>query len=143
MAKIAINGSIAIDERELSFQFIRSAGPGGQNVNQVASAVQLRFDVARSANLTDALKARVLAAAGQRATNDGVVVITANRFRTQEANRRDAVSRLIGLIRQAAKTRKRRIQTRPNRAAVERRIETKKRRAALKRTRGRTRIDQI
>lgn len=141
MAKIAINGSIAIDERELSFQFIRASGPGGQNVNQVASAVQLRFDAQRSPNLPDAIKSRVLEAAGQRATNDGVVVITANRFRTQEANRRDAVARLTGLIRQASKTRKRRIQTRPHRAAVERRIETKRRRAAVKRSRGRARID--
>lgn len=143
MAKIAISGAIAIDERELSFQFIRGTGPGGQNVNQVASAVQLRFDVRRSPNLPEALKPRVLEAAGQRATSDGAIVITANRFRTQAANRRDATSRLISLIREACKTRKRRIATRPHRAAVERRIEAKRRRATLKRSRGRANVDDV
>ena len=128
--------TIEIPEDELVERFVRAAGPGGQNVNKVASAVELRFDVAGSRALPDAVRARLLARRDRRLTADGVLVIQANRFRDQAKNRADARDRLAALIEAATHVPKRRIATRPTRASKERRIESKKNRATIKRTRG-------
>jgi ribosome-associated protein len=130
------DGSIEIPEDELTERFVRAAGPGGQNVNKVASAVELRFDVARSRALPDAVRARLLARRDRRLTADGVLVIQANRFRDQAKNRDDARARLAALIEAAQHVPKRRIATKPTRASNERRIESKKSRSTIKRTRG-------
>jgi ribosome-associated protein len=129
---IEIGDDIRLDEREIEESFIRASGPGGQNVNKVASAVQLRFDLARSPSLPPAVRERALRLAGRRATSEGVVVITAQRFRTQERNRRDALDRLVALLRRAALPPTPRRQTRPSAVSVERRLSAKARRAALK-----------
>ena len=129
---IRITAAIALDERELEERFIRASGPGGQNVNKLASAVQLRFDVRHSPSLPEAVRARLERLAGRRLTRDGVLVITAQRHRTQERNRADARERLCELIREAATPPVPRRPTRPTRASKERRIESKKRRATIK-----------
>jgi len=129
---IHITDRISIDETELAETFIRASGPGGQNVNKLSSAVQLRFDVRHSPSLPDGVRARLERLAGKRLTREGVLVITAQRHRTQERNRADARERLIELIREAATPPVPRRPTRPTRASKERRIETKKRRSTLK-----------
>jgi len=129
---IRIDHSLAVDERELEERFIRASGPGGQNVNKLASAVQLRFDVRHSPSLPHDVRARLERLAGKRLTREGVLVITAQRHRTQERNRQDARERLIDLIRRAAVPPVPRKPTRPTRASRERRIESKKRRAKVK-----------
>src|SRR5712671_2593094 len=129
---IRINDHIAIDDGEVSESFIRASGPGGQNVNKLASAVQLRFDVRDSPSLPEAVRARLERLAGRRLTRDGVLVISAQRHRTQERNRADARERLCELIREAATPPVPRRPTRPTRASKERRIESKKRRASIK-----------
>jgi len=129
-------GTIEISEDELVERFVRAAGPGGQNVNKVASAVELRFDVAASRALPDAVRERLLARRDRRLTAEGVLVIQANRFRDQSKNRADARDRLAALIEAATHVPKRRVATRPTRASKERRIESKKNRATIKRTRG-------
>jgi len=129
---IEITDDLALDEREISETFIRASGPGGQNVNKVASAAQLRFDARHSPSLPEPVKARLLRLAGQRATQDGVIVITAQRFRSQERNRDDARERLAALIRRAAEPPKPRRKTRPSAAQREQRLTTKARRGALK-----------
>jgi ribosome-associated protein len=133
---IRITDQISIDESELTETFVRASGPGGQNVNKLATAVQLRFDVRHSPSLPADVRARVAVLAGRRLTQDGVLVIIAQRHRTQERNREDARERLIELIRQAAVPLKRRRPTRPTAASHERRIESKKRRSGVKRLRG-------
>ena len=132
---IRVTNSIALDEREIDEQFIRSSGPGGQNVNKVATAVQLRFDVARSTNLPDAVRERLKRLAGRRLTGDGVLIIEARRYRTRERNRRDALDRLIALVRKAAVAPTPRKATRPTAGSKRRRLEGKQRRGALKRGR--------
>jgi ribosome-associated protein len=129
---IRVTPSISIAERELEEHFIRASGPGGQNVNKLASAVQLRFDVRRSPSLPDDVRARLERLAGKRLTREGVLVINAERHRTQERNRQDARARLIELIRRAAVAPLPRRATKPTAGARERRLESKKRRAAIK-----------
>jgi len=133
---IRITPTIAIDEHELEERFIRASGPGGQNVNKLSTAVQLRFDVRRSPSLPNDVSIRLQRLAGKRLTHDGVLVITARSHRTQERNREDARERLFDLIRQAAIVPKRRVRTRPPRAAKERRHEAKANRSNVKRLRG-------
>ncbi|MCW8862976.1 MAG: alternative ribosome rescue aminoacyl-tRNA hydrolase ArfB [Rhodospirillales bacterium] len=132
---IRITATISIAEDEITERFIRSPGPGGQNVNKVETAVQIRFDAVNSPNLPEFVKARLRKLAGARMTRDGVVVITANRFRSQDRNRSDARERLVALIADAAAPRKYRRPTRPSRAAKERRLEGKAKRANVKKTR--------
>jgi len=134
MTMLEITPSFSIDERELHFDFIRSTGPGGQNVNKVATAVQLRFDVSASA-LPQAAKARLLAIAGHRATSEGILLIEARRFRTQEQNREDATRRFIELVRKALIPPKPRKKTRPSAQAKEKRIKAKKIKGEVKRMR--------
>ena len=132
---IRINDTIALDETEIEERFVRASGPGGQNVNKVATAVQLRFDAVHSPSLPQPVKTRLLRLAGRRASASGTLVITAERFRTQSRNRADALARLVELVRKAAQPVKKRRATVPTRASRERRIEEKKRRGELKRVR--------
>src|SRR5919108_4931654 len=125
---IRITDQIAIDEREIEENFIRASGPGGQNVNKLATAVQLRFDVRRSPALPPDARERLERLAGKRLTKDGVLIITAQRHRTQERNRQDALDRLVELIRRAAERPLARRPTRPTRASRERRVGGQKRR---------------
>ncbi len=132
---IAITGEITIDDSRIEEHFIRAAGPGGQNVNKLATAVQLRLALADVGGLTPEIGQRLAQLAGRRLTQDGVLVITARRFRTQEANRRDALARLVALFRCAAEPVPPRRPTRPTAASKERRLEAKSRRAVIKRER--------
>jgi len=132
---IRINTRIAIDEREIGETFVRASGPGGQNVNKLSTAVQLRFDVRGSPSLPGDVKARLERLAGTRLTRDGVLVITAQRHRTQARNRQDALDRLVDLIRRAATPPVPRRATKPTAASRERRIEGKKHRGGIKRLR--------
>jgi ribosome-associated protein len=128
---IVISPSVSIDDREIEERFVRSSGPGGQNVNKVATAVQLRFDVSTS-SLPDAIRQRLIALAGSRMTDEGVLVIEAREHRTQAQNREAARARLIAFVQRAAQQPKKRRPTKPGKAAKEKRLATKKRRGQIK-----------
>ncbi|RIK30359.1 MAG: aminoacyl-tRNA hydrolase [Anaerolineae bacterium] len=131
---LEISPSIKISENELRFDYVRASGPGGQNVNKVATAVQLRFDV-RASSLPEDVKTRLLHIAGKRATSEGIVLIEAKHFRTQEQNREDAIQRLVGLLRKAAVKPRARKKTKPSKASKEKRLQSKKQRGEIKRSR--------
>jgi ribosome-associated protein len=133
---IQVTPQISLDEAELDISFIRASGPGGQNVNKVSSAVQMRFNARASPSLPNDVSIRLQKLAGSRLTLDGVIVITANRFRTQEANRKDAIDRLVELIAKAAVAPVRRRATKPSKAAKEKRMDAKSRRSSVKSMRG-------
>ncbi len=132
---IQVTRTIALSESELTYRFMRASGPGGQHVNKVATAVQLRFDAARSPSLPDDVRSRLIRLAGRRMTGEGELIIEAKRFRTQERNRDDAVTRLVELIRAAALPPKPRKKTKVSQASRERRLEEKKQRGQTKKMR--------
>ena len=137
---IEITPSIQINEQEIEFVFIRSPGPGGQNVNKVSSAVQLRFNAQESPSIPAEVKQRLIRLAGRRMTSEGTLIIEARQYRSQEQNRQAAMLRLVRLIQQAAEPPKPRYKTRPTRASVQRRLETKRKRSEIKRLRRDERI---
>ncbi len=138
MATIPITPRVSIDERDIELQFVRASGPGGQNVNKVSTAVQLRF---RATSLPGDVFHRLRALAGRRLTDEGILVIDARQHRTQERNRADAHDRLVELLRRACEKPKPRVKTKPTRASRERRLDSKRRASGLKRSRGKSGFD--
>jgi ribosome-associated protein len=137
---LKVSDTVAIDERDLEERFVRSSGPGGQNVNKVATAVELRFDPEKCPDLSHAQKARLARLAGHRMTDEGIVVIKADRFRTQDMNRSDARARLVELIKAALVAPKPRIKTKPSRSSRQKRTDSKVKRGEVKKLR-RARVD--
>jgi ribosome-associated protein len=137
---IRVTDSISLNENEIQLDFIRSSGPGGQNVNKVSSAVQLRFDTTASSALTDEVRSRLKQLAGRRMTAEGILIIEARRYRTQDRNREDAIDRLVTLIRRAAEKPRQRRRSKPPTAAKQKRLRAKKQRGEIKRRRSRIRL---
>ena len=135
MPHIQVTPSLQLDEAEIDMSFIRSSGPGGQNVNKVATAVQLRFDARRSPSLPNDVAIRLIKLAGSKATNEGVIVFTANRHRTQEMNRKDAVDRLVEMVRQATVVQAKRVKTKVSKGEKRQRLESKIKRSTAKKRR--------
>jgi ribosome-associated protein len=135
MSRIDITGQISIDESELQLEFVQASGPGGQNVNKVATAVQLRFDAASSPSLPEEVRTRLRRLAGKRMTAEGILIVEASQHRSQERNRQEAIDRLVDLLRKAAKKPRLRRKTKPTAASRRKRLETKRRRGEIKRLR--------
>jgi ribosome-associated protein len=132
---IHVTDSISLHENEIQLDFVRASGPGGQNINKVSSAVQLRFDAAKSSALSEEIRDRLKQISGHRMTADGILIIKAQRYRTQDRNREDAIHRLVTLIRQAAVKPRQRRRTKPSRAAKQKRLASKRHRGKIKRQR--------
>jgi ribosome-associated protein len=137
---IRVTDSISLHENEIQLDFIRSSGPGGQNVNKVSSAVQLRFDTTASSALTDEIRSRLKQLSGRRMTAEGILIIEARRYRTQDRNREDAIDRLVALIRKATEKPRQRRRSKPPAAAKQKRLTAKRQRGEIKRRRSRVRI---
>lgn len=140
---IEITSSVSINESEIQIDFIRASGPGGQNVNKVSTAAQLRFDIRNSPSLEPEVKERLVKIAGNRVTEDGVLLIEAKRYRTQEQNRLDALQRLVTLVQQALERPRTRRKTRPTLASKQKRLQAKRQRSEKKRLRSRSSLDDI
>lgn len=130
-----INAHLVLDERDIEEKFVRSSGPGGQNVNKVATAVELRFDTAGRSSLPEAVRLRLISLAGQRANQDGIIVIRSERYRSQDRNRADARRKLTDLLIRASQRPKKRLATKPSRSSIKRRLDAKSRRSDVKRQR--------
>jgi len=139
---VEINQHVNIDENELEFSFIRADGPGGQNINKVSTAVQLRFDVMHSTSLPEEVKPQLIKLAGNRVTHNGILIIVAKRYRSQDRNREDALERFRNLVRKAFEKPKKRVKTKPSKAAQEERLKEKKRKSEIKRLRRSRSFDQ-
>ncbi|MEZ4656382.1 MAG: alternative ribosome rescue aminoacyl-tRNA hydrolase ArfB [Caldilineaceae bacterium] len=139
---IQITPHLSLDESELDLEFVRSSGPGGQNVNKVATAVQLRFDLQHSPSLPEDVRSRAISLAGKQVTDEGVLIIQARKYRTQLRNRQLAIERLVDLLQRAARPPKTRHKTKPSAAAKAKRLERKKQRGETKRSRGSVRYDE-
>jgi ribosome-associated protein len=140
---IEIGSTVSLNEDEIQIDFVRASGPGGQNVNKVSSAAQLRFDVFGSPSLLPDVKERLVRMAGSRVTDDGILIIEAKRYRTQEQNRLDAIQRLVALVQKALEKPKLRHKTRPTLASKQKRLQAKRQRSEKKRLRGRLSPDEI